>query len=128
LIITGNELNQLKVLDVGEVISQLASVLQRLIGERNQLQIVIDPNLWQLKADLIQLEELFFSLTANARDAMPNGGTFRISATNGTKVECETKTEARQIDADYVLIEVADTGVGIRKEIIDRIFEPFFTT
>ena len=128
LIITGNDTNQLTVLDVGEVISQLASLLQRLVGERNKLEIVIDPDLWPIKADLAQLEESFCSLTANARDAMPSGGRVRISATNMTKAECETKLETRQIAADYVLIEMADTGVGIRKEIVDRIFEPFFTT
>jgi signal transduction histidine kinase len=96
LMVTGNELNQLTVLDVGKVISQLASLLQRLVGERNQLQIVIDPDLWPIKADLNQFEHLFCSLTANARDAMPNGGHLRISATNITKAECATKPEIRK--------------------------------
>ena len=127
LIITGNESNQLTVLDVGEVISQLASLLQRLVGERNQLQTTIDLGLWPIKADLTQFEGLFCALTANARDAMPSGGTFRITATNMAKAECEAKSETRAIAADYVIIEVADTGIGIRKDIIDRIFEPFFT-
>jgi len=128
LILTDNESNQLTVLDVGKVISQLASLLQRLVGERNQLQIVVDPDLWPIKADANQFEDLFCSLTANAREAMPGNGRLRISATNMTKAECETKPETRTIAADYLLIEVADTGVGIRKDIIDRIFEPFFTT
>ena len=128
LIVTGNESNQLTVLDVGDVIFQLTPLLQRLVHERNQLQITIAPDLWRIKANLIQFEELFFSLTANARDAMPSGGRVLISATNVTKAECETKPESRQIAADYVLIEVADTGVGIGKDVIDRIFEPFFNT
>jgi two-component system cell cycle sensor histidine kinase/response regulator CckA len=128
LIVTGTETNQLKVLHVGEVISQLTSLLQRLVGELNQLQIVMAPDLWPIKADLNQLEDSFCALTANARDAMPSGGCLRISATNISKAEYETKPQTREIAADYVLIEVADTGVGIGKDIIDRIFEPFFTT
>jgi two-component system, cell cycle sensor histidine kinase and response regulator CckA len=128
LIITGNETNQLTVLNIREVISQLASLLQRLLDERNQLQIAIDPNLWPIKADLSQFEGLLCSLTANARDAMPSGGRLCIKATNVPKTECATKPEIRKNAADYVLVEVADTGVGIGKDIIDRIFEPFFTT
>lgn len=128
LILTDNESNQLTVLDVGEVISQLTPLLQRLVDERHQLQIVLAPDLWPIKADLMQFEELFCALIANARDAMPIGGTFSISATNMTKAECETKPETTTIAADYVLIKVADTGHGIGKDIIDRIFEPFFTT
>jgi two-component system cell cycle sensor histidine kinase/response regulator CckA len=128
LIITGNETNQLSVLDVREAISQLTPLLQRVLDERNQLHVAIDPDLWPIKADLNQFVDLFCVLTANARDAMSSGGILRIRATNMTKVECETRLETREIAADYVLIEVADTGVGIRKDIIDRIFEPFFTT
>lgn len=128
LVLTDNESSQLTVLDVAEVISQLTPLLRRLVDEHHQLQIVMAPDLWPIKADLDQFEDLFTALIANARDAMPNGGTFRITATNMTKAECETKPQTRTIAADYVLIEVADTGVGIGKDIVDRIFEPFFTT
>jgi two-component system cell cycle sensor histidine kinase/response regulator CckA len=74
------------------------------------------------------LEEIFVTLAVNAREAMPNGGSLRIRAANITKSECEAKSELRAIAADYVLVEVADTGVGIQKGNVDRIFEPFFTT
>ena len=89
LILTDNESNQLTVLDVGDVISQLTPLLQRLVDEHHQLQIVMASDLWPIRADLIQFEELFCALIANARDAMPIGGTFRISATNMTKAECD---------------------------------------
>jgi two-component system, cell cycle sensor histidine kinase and response regulator CckA len=128
LIITGTEGSHLTVFDIRDVLSQLTSLLQRLLGERNQLQMAFDPDLWPIKADEEQFEQIFAVLAVNAREAMPNGGSLRIRVSNITKSECEAKPELLITAGDYVLVEVADTGVGIPKGNVDRILEPFFTT
>jgi len=128
LIITGTEAGHLTVFDIRDVLSQLASLLQGLLAEDVQLQMALDRNLWLIRAGEEQIEQIFIVLAVNAREAMPNGGSLRIRATNITKPECEAKPELRAIAADYVLVEVADTGVGIPKGNADKIFDPFFTT
>jgi two-component system cell cycle sensor histidine kinase/response regulator CckA len=128
LIITGTEGSYLTVLDIRDVLSQLTSVLQRLLDDGVQLQMALDPDLWPIKAGVSQFEQIFLVLAVNAREAMPSGGNLRIRATNITKAECEINHQSVAIAADYVLIEVADTGVGIPKDNMDRIFEPFFST
>lgn len=128
LIVTGTEGSHLTVFDIRDVLSQLTSLLQRLLGEGVHLQMAINPDLWSIKADEWQIEQIFPVLAVNASEAMPNGGGLRIRAVNITKSECEAQPELLAIAADYVLIEVIDTGVGIPKGNVDRIFEPFFTT
>jgi PAS domain S-box-containing protein len=88
----------------------------------------ISPNLWTVCGDATQLHQVLMNLCVNARDAMPNGGTLKISAEN---LLVDDNYAQMHIDAQvipYVVITVTDTGVGIRPEILDRIFEPFFTT
>jgi two-component system cell cycle sensor histidine kinase/response regulator CckA len=109
LIITGTEGSHLTVFDIRDVLSELNSLLQRLLGEGNQLQMVLDRDLWPIKAGEQQFEQIFLVLAFNAREAMPNGGSLRIRATNITKSECEEKPELLPIAADYVLVEVSDT-------------------
>jgi two-component system cell cycle sensor histidine kinase/response regulator CckA len=128
LINTETEGSHLSVFDIRDVLFQLTLLLQRLLGEGNQLQLALDPDLWPIKADDEQFEEIFPVLAVNAREAMPNGGSLRIRAVNITKSECEAEPELLAIAADYVLIEVADTGVGIPKRNLNKIFDPFFTT
>lgn len=84
--------------------------------------------LWNVLADATQLHQVFMNLCINARDAMPNGGTLTICVENVFVEEnlARMNTEARV--GPYVLISIADTGVGIPEEIKERIFEPFFTT
>ncbi len=90
--------------------------------------MALDRDLWPIGAGEAQIEQIFIVLAVNAREAMPNGGSLRIRATNITKSECEKKPELQAIAADYVLVEVADTGVGIPKGNVDKLFEPFFST
>ncbi len=75
-----------------------------------------------------QLEQVVVNLAVNARDAMPNGGKLTVRTTNITAEECKALSYKPLAPADYVTIEVSDTGSGIPKEIVDKIFEPFFTT
>ncbi len=116
-----------QVLDLGEALSDLSILLRRLIGEKVTLDVQ-RREVWPVKADLSQFEQVIVNLAINARDAMPDGGKLTVRASNVTQSEA-SKFEGWSLPAgDYVLVEVADTGTGIPPEIIGRIFEPFFST
>jgi len=117
-----------QVLDLGETLSDLGMLLKRLIGEKVTLEIVHGRDLWPVKVDISQFEQVIVNLVVNARDAMPDGGKLTVRTTNVTADECAKYDYKGMPKADYVLVEVSDTGTGIPSEIIDKIFEPFFTT
>jgi len=117
-----------QVLDLGETLSDLGMLLKRLIGEKVALEIVHGRDLWPVKVDISQFEQVIVNLVVNARDAMPDGGKLTVRTTNVTADECAQYDYKGMPKADYVLVEVSDTGTGIPSEIIDKIFEPFFTT
>jgi two-component system, cell cycle sensor histidine kinase and response regulator CckA len=68
------------------------------------------------------------NLAVNARDAMPDGGKLTVRTANVSAAECDALSYKGMPSADYVLVEVSDTGTGIPPDIIDKIFEPFFST
>ena len=115
-------------LNLTDVLTELAHLLRRLLGENITLRLVHHQDLGLVKVDQGQLEQVVINLAVNARDAMPGGGILTISTGN---VHFDAPTPLRHDTAgagDYVLIEVADTGRGIADEHIDKIFEPFFST
>ncbi len=119
----------LQVLDLGEALSDLSMLLRRLIGERIALLPVERPSdLWAVKADQSQFEQVIVNLAVNARDAMPEGGKLTLRAANVTAAECPHLAPKSMPSGEYVLVEVSDTGTGIPPDVIDRIFEPFFST
>jgi len=117
-----------QVLDIGEALSDLTMLLRRLIGEKVALDVVHGRDLWPVKVDISQFEQVVVNLAVNARDAMPNGGRLTVRTTNVTAQESARFNAKGMPAADYVLVEVADTGVGIPPNIIGKIFEPFFST
>ena len=117
-----------EVIQFGDTLADLHMLLSRLLGEKVGLEVVHGRDLWSIRADTSQLEQVIVNLAVNARDAMPNGGKVRISTRNVTADEKMPFKTPGMPSADYVLIEVADTGTGIPPEIIENIFEPFFTT
>jgi two-component system cell cycle sensor histidine kinase/response regulator CckA len=117
-----------QVLDLGEVLSELTMLLRRLIGAKVSLDVKHERDLWPVKADLSQFEQVVVNLAVNARDAMPDGGKLTIRTANVTAAECAKFAHKGMPEADYVLVEVVDTGTGIPPEIMDKIFEPFFST
>ncbi len=117
-----------QVLDFGETLSDLGMLLKRLLGEKVELVPVHGRDLWPVKADVSQVEQVIVNLAVNARDAMPNGGKLTVRTANVTAEEAKTLPYKPLPPADYVMVEVSDTGTGIPKEIIEKIFEPFFTT
>ncbi|HKM87312.1 MAG TPA: response regulator [Xanthobacteraceae bacterium] len=117
-----------QVLDVGEILSDLTMLLRRLIGENVTLDVVHGRDLWPVKVDISQFEQVIVNLAVNARDAMPNGGRLRLRTANVTAKDSERFRAKGMPAADYVLVEVSDTGTGIPDAIIDKIFDPFFST
>ncbi len=117
-----------QVLDLGEVLSDLNMLLRRLIGERVSLEVVHGRDLWPVMVDISQFEQVILNLAVNARDAMPEGGRLTVRTANVTATDCARYHAKGMPAADYVLVEVADTGTGIPAAIVDRIFEPFFST
>lgn len=118
-----------QVLDLGEVLGDLGMLLKRLIGEKVTFGgVKHGRDLWPVKADLSQFEQVIVNLAVNARDAMPDGGTLSMRTANVAAAECATFGHKGMPAADYVLVEVSDTGTGVPQDIIDKIFEPFFST
>ncbi|MCX5569375.1 cell cycle histidine kinase CckA [Kaistia nematophila] len=117
-----------QVLAMGDVLSDLSILLERLLGEKVKLQLVHGRDVWPIKADLNQFEQVVINLAVNARDAMPKGGTLTIRTRNVTPDEVAEFSYKPLPPAEYVLIEVADTGTGIPPEVQSKIFEPFFST
>jgi two-component system, cell cycle sensor histidine kinase and response regulator CckA len=117
-----------QVLDLGDALSDLRILLQRLIGEKVRLDLVHGRDLWPVKADLSQIEQVIVNLAVNARDAMPSGGKLAIRTGNVLAEESAQLAYKGMPAADYVRIDLSDTGTGIPIDIRDKIFEPFFTT
>ena len=119
---------QARDLDLNEVVTNLATMLQRIIGEDLRLELRLYPTPLMTHADAGMLDQVLMNLAVNARDAMPEGGRL-ISET--TAREFSAAEAAALLDVKpghYVGLRVSDTGCGIPPEILPRIFEPFFTT
>jgi two-component system cell cycle sensor histidine kinase/response regulator CckA len=116
------------VLDPSEALSDLSHLLSRLIGPKIELRIEHGRDLGLIRVDRGQFDQVIINLAVNARDAMPGGGTLAIRTSN-VAIDRPVQRGPDLVPAGaYLLIEVADTGVGIPKENLERIFEPFFST
>ncbi|HEX6613115.1 MAG TPA: response regulator [Rhodanobacteraceae bacterium] len=105
--------------------SAVDQLLAHTLGGLVKLEWDLPAHLWQPYADEAQLELTLMNLAINARDAMPEGGTIRITGRNAA-IGGEDETELAS--GDYVMVSVADTGSGIPADLLDRVAEPFFTT
>jgi PAS domain S-box-containing protein len=113
-------------LDVSAVVTDVADMLQRVLGEDVKLVLRLGAETL-VRADRSQVGQVLMNLAVNARDAMPRGGKLIIECRN---VELDRPTQMRRMAAagPYVLLSVTDTGVGMEPEVQQHLFEPFFTT
>lgn len=117
-----------QVLEIPTQIDDYFVLLKRLVGEKISLEVEHGRDVWPVKVDLVQLEQVVINLVVNARDAMPGGGEITLRTRNVPENEAETLTYRGMPAADYVLIEVKDQGTGIPEEVLEKMFEPFFST
>jgi two-component system cell cycle sensor histidine kinase/response regulator CckA len=117
-----------EVLNLTDVMADLRMLLARLVGNDIKLKVEHGRDLWPVKVDLGQFEQVIVNLTVNARDAMPTGGELMVRTRNVTAEESRNFSYRELTSADYVLVETEDTGSGITPEVLKKIFEPFFTT
>ena len=115
-------------LNINQTIMDLLKMLQRLIGEDITIQTELERNLWTVRADGGNVEQVIMNLAVNARDAMPQGGNLVIKTENASleKSQAEALPEARE--GNFVCLSISDTGSGMEKEVLERVFEPFFST
>ncbi|HLH17991.1 MAG TPA: ATP-binding protein [Bryobacteraceae bacterium] len=104
---------QPKLVDVNHLVGNMERLLRRVMGEHIRLETEFGSPLPFVKADPNQLEQVLINLAANARDAMPEGGEFRIRTLR---------------EGSLVRMEISDTGCGMSPDVVEHVFEPFFTT
>jgi two-component system, cell cycle sensor histidine kinase and response regulator CckA len=117
-----------KVLNLNTVVLETVKMLERLIGEDIEIQTTLDPTLGSVKANPGQIEQIIMNLVVNARDAMPEGGRLAIETSNAELDGMYAIHHPPLSAGRYVLLAVADTGIGMNKDTQSHIFEPFFTT
>jgi two-component system cell cycle sensor histidine kinase/response regulator CckA len=117
-----------QVIDLNEVIGNMDKMLRRLIREDVTLHTIPFTGLGNCKSDIGQIEQVIMNLVVNARDAMVNGGTLTIATANVDLDHAYATTHLGVKVGRYVMLSVADTGVGMDEATRARIFEPFFTT
>ena len=117
-----------RVLDLGDALSEFAYMLRRTLGEKVSLDFQRARDLWPVKADLNQFQQVILNLAVNAGHAMPDGGKLTIKTENVAEEASRQHAYKGMPAGDYVMVAVTDTGSGIPPEIMDKIFLPFFTT
>ncbi|MFH2124312.1 MAG: GAF domain-containing protein [Pseudomonadota bacterium] len=117
-----------KVLDLNETVAGMLTMLRRLIGEDIALNWQPGTNLWPVKMDPSQIDQILANLCVNARDAIEGIGTLSIETGNRTIDEAYCTSHHGTSPGEYVLLTVSDSGCGMDKEMLSHIFEPFFTT
>lgn len=117
-----------EILDLNVVVADLERMLRRVIAEDITFEIAVDRKLARVKADAGQMHQVLMNLTINARDAMPGGGTLRITTANARAPLGEPRLGVAPDSRSCVALTVSDTGCGMSPDVKAHIFEPFFTT
>ncbi len=119
---------QPKVMDLNETVQGMLKMLRRLIGENIELVWIPGNDLWPVKMDPSQLNQVLANLCVNARDAISEAGRVTLSTANTTLDQSFFPSSTDELPGDYVLLTVSDTGQGMDAATRKHLFEPFFTT
>jgi two-component system, cell cycle sensor histidine kinase and response regulator CckA len=115
-------------IQLNSVVAAMERLLRRVISEDITVESVLEPQLWTVRADPSQVEQVLVNLIVNARDAMPRGGRITIKTANAELATSYAQRREEVEPGEYVMLAVSDTGVGMDAETQAHIFEPFFTT
>ena len=127
LMFSRQQLEQKSELKLNEVIHDTLGLMQGLVGPSISIDMQFHRELWNVRAERVQIEQVLMNLATNARDAMPHGGTLTLS-TNNLVVTAGDPSARPPEPGEYVQLRATDTGTGIPPEVQQKIFEPFFTT
>ena len=117
-----------QITDVNQLVSGMATILQRTLGETIEIEVAQDSMLWRCLIDPTQLQNALLNLAINARDAMAGSGHLTIRTANAVLDQPLDDGDERIVPGEYVTVTVSDMGAGMPPEIARRVFEPFFTT
>ncbi len=120
--------NKFVVFQVRHVLREIQQVIQETFPKSIEIQTDFSQELWTIYGDATQIHQILMNLCINSRDAMPDGGTLKISAENLAIDETYAQMHDEAEAGNYIVITVSDTGAGIPPETLEHIFEPFFTT
>ena len=117
-----------KILDLNIAVESMLEMLKRLIGEDIDLVWLPDKDLWAIKMDPSQIDQIMANLCVNARDAIEDTGKVTIETNNTLIEETDLTAHPYFVPGKYVLLTISDDGCGMDHETLSRLFEPFFTT
>ncbi|MEN3366032.1 MAG: hypothetical protein V7606_3306 [Burkholderiales bacterium] len=117
-----------KVVNVNRLVASMRDMIERTVGPAIQVSTMLSDHVWNTRCDANQLDNALLNLVINARDAMPHGGRLRIETDNTVVDHVDTAVGEEVKPGKYVAIIVADTGTGMKPEVLARAFDPFFTT
>ena len=122
------EIVEVQVLSLNDLVSGIADILSRTVGEHIELRLDLCSDLWMVEASPAQIDRIIVNLAVNARDAMPGGGMLTIGTANVVLSGDDPALDWDTSPGEYVMLSVSDTGVGMSQEVQAHLFEPFFTT
>ncbi|MES2178205.1 MAG: response regulator [Gemmatimonadota bacterium] len=117
-----------KRLVLNDIIGGMGNMVKRLMGTSVTYSAVLANDLWAVRADPSQIQQVVVNLCVNARDAMPDGGLLTVETANATYDDAQATANSLGAAGEYVLLSVTDTGIGMDSATKARIFEPFFST
>jgi two-component system cell cycle sensor histidine kinase/response regulator CckA len=128
LIFSRKETVKAVVLNLNEVVESMEKMLHRFVDENIEMSLGYGVDIGQIKADAGYIGQVLMNMVVNARDAMPDGGKLAIDTSGMTLKEGDPRMQSGAAPGNYVVLRVADTGVGMTEEVKTRLFEAFFTT
>ena len=128
LLFTSHQPVELKVINLTPQLNDFKEMLRRLLREDIALEVDLESDLWSVRADAVNMDQVVTNLVVNARDAMPLGGKLLIQTRNVVLSPSEVPDMVVFEQGEYVHLMVCDTGEGMSAETLGKIFEPFFTT
>ncbi len=128
LTLSRKQLPQVTPVKMNHILQDMERLLKRTLGEQILFESSYADDLWAILGDSGQMEQIMLNLAVNAVDAMPAGGTLKVTTENVTLDQMQCMLCSEFVSGDYVQLSVKDSGTGMTQEVLERIFEPFFTT